>query len=214
MPVDQLECRRCESVFGDRSYRVPSVDGGVEVSDDGALRFLQRAQLHCDLGDDTEGALGADHQPGEVVAGNTLGCAAAKPYELAGAGDDLYAEDVVPGDAVLDAAQAAGVGGDVAADGGPGCAGRIRRVPEAFLGAGSAEVVVDDARFDDGEAFEGVDLLDGVHLVEGDDDTTVDGVGTAGQSGARAATDNGDASHDAGPNDGLHLLGGAWPDDE
>ena len=50
------------------------------------------------------------------------------------ADDRAQAEHVIAGDAVLQAAQAARVGGHVAADRGPRCAGRVRRVPQSVLG--------------------------------------------------------------------------------
>ena len=57
-------------------------------------------------------------------------------HERAVGEDDVEAEHVVGGDAVLDAAQAAGVGGDVAADRADLVRRRVRRVPEPVLGGG------------------------------------------------------------------------------
>ena len=171
------------------------------------LRRARRAQPDGDLGDEAEGAFGPDQQRDEVVAGHALGGLAADPDELAGAGDDLEGEDVVAGDAVLDAAHPAGVRRDVAADRRPGRAGRVRWVPEAVLGAGGAQVVVDDAGLDHREAFDGVDLQDGRHPLEADDDAAADGVGAAGQAGAGAARDDRHTVQDAPPDDGAHLLG-------
>jgi hypothetical protein len=75
-----------------------------------------RDELDDRLGDDAEGALAADHELLEVVAGDVLGELAAEPDDLAGGGDELQAEDVAAGDAVLDGLAAAGVLRDVAAD--------------------------------------------------------------------------------------------------
>ena len=63
-----------------------------------------------------ERALRADEQAGQVVPGDALGGAPAAAQHLAVGEHDRQAEDVLGGDAVLDAAHAAGVGGDVAAD--------------------------------------------------------------------------------------------------
>ena len=150
---------------------------------------------------------------GEVVAGDALGRAPPEPDDLAGAGDDLEAEHVVAGDAVLEAADAAGVGGDVAADRRPGGAGRVRRVPEAVLGAGRPQPVVDDARLDDGEALDGVDLEDPVHGVERDDDAAGHRVRAAGEAGAGAAGDDRDAVRGAEPHGGGDVLGAHRPHD-
>src|SRR6266700_903618 len=83
----------------------------------------------------------------------------------------LQAEHGIPGYAVLDAAQATGVGTDVAADRADLEAGRIRWVEEAFLGDGGLEVRVDDARLDDGEEVSAVYVEDPIHPREGDGQT-------------------------------------------
>ena len=173
---------RAEGTCPDRAQRrdgLAGPDERVEEPDDGVLGRAGRAQPHGDLGDETEGALGADEQRHEVVPGDALGGLAADADELARAGDDLEGEDVVAGDAVLDAAHPAGVRRDVAADRRPRRARRVRRVPEAVLGAGGPQVVVDDPRLDHREALDGVDAQHGRHPLEADDDATGDGVGAA-----------------------------------
>ena len=65
--------------------------------------------------------------------GDVLDPLAAERDERAVGEDDVEAEDVVGGDAVLHAAQPAGVGGDVAADRADLVRRRVRRVPEAVL---------------------------------------------------------------------------------
>ena len=147
-----------------RATASPGVHQGRERADDGARRAGQRrAQPQGHLGDHPEGALGADEQAGQVVAGDALGGPPAQPRPRcrSPAGPPTTArrpEHVVAGDAVLEAAQPAGVGGDVAADRRPRGAGRVRRVPQAVLGDGGLEVVVDDAGLHDGDQVVGVDL--------------------------------------------------------
>ena len=207
MAVEELEGRGHLPGAGQRCDGLAGPDEGVEEPDDGVLRGAGRAQPHGDLGDQPEGALGADQQRHEVVPGDALGRLAADPDELAGAGDDLEGEDVVAGDPVLHAAHPAGVGRDVAADRRPRGARGVRRVPEAVLGAGGPQVVVDDPRLDHGEALHGVDPQHGRHPLEADDDPTGDGVGAPGQAGARPARDDRHAVEDAPPDDGAHLVG-------
>ena len=77
--------------------------------------------------------------------------------------DDLQAQHVVGGDAVLHAAQAAGVGGEVAADRAPVVAGRVRRIEQPGSGDGVAQRLVHHAGLDDGEPVGRRDLEDGVH---------------------------------------------------
>ena len=60
--VDQLERRRDQAGAGDGRDGLPGSDEGVEVAGDGVLGRAGRAQPDGDLGDDAEGALGADEQ--------------------------------------------------------------------------------------------------------------------------------------------------------
>ena len=86
------------------------------------------------LGDDAERPLAADEQLGQRQAGDVLEPGPAEPHRGAVGEHHGQAEHVVGGDAVLHAAQAAGVGGDVAADRADLVRRRVRRVPEAVLG--------------------------------------------------------------------------------
>ena len=89
-------------------------------------------------GDDAEGALRADEELEQRQAGDVLDPLAAEGDQGAVGEHDVEAEHVVGGDAVLHAAQAAGVGGDVAADRADLERAGVRRVPEAVLGRGAA----------------------------------------------------------------------------
>ena len=116
---------------------------------DRALR--RRAQRERRLGDDAERALRADEQPGQVVAGHALDGAPPGAQHPPVGEHDLQAHHVVGGDAVLHAAQAAGVGGEVAADRAPVVAGGVRRIEQPGAGDGVAQRLVHHARLDDGE---------------------------------------------------------------
>ena len=101
--------------------------------------------------------------------------------------DELDAEDVVDGDAVLERVRPAGVGGDVAADGAGALARRVRgEVPAVRL-----EVVrqpeVDDARLDDGVAVAVIDFEDALHARQRDHHAAADRQTAAGQAGAGPA---------------------------
>ena len=88
----------------------------VEGADDRRHRRGQRSQPQGRLGDHAERALGADEEALEVVAGHVLHRATAEAHGPPVGQHHLEAEDVVGGDAVLHAAQPAGVGGQVPAD--------------------------------------------------------------------------------------------------
>ena len=121
---------------------------------------------------------------------------------------DLEAEHVVAGHAVLDAAQPAGVRGDVAADRAERLARRVGRVPQADVRGRVRDVGVDDPRFEDGHLVDGIDLEDPVHPFEAQDQAPVDRGRAAAQRAARAARDDRDAVGGGDAHGGGDLLGG------
>ena len=100
---------------------------------------------------------------GQRVAGDVLHVLPAGPDDAAIGQDDLQPEHRVAGDAVLHAAQPAGVRADVAADRAELVAGRVGRVEEALLGDRGLQLGIDDAGLDDGHEILAVDLDDPVH---------------------------------------------------
>ena len=210
--VEQLEDGRHQPLSGALSHGLPGVDQVVERADDGAGCFRSgRPQPQGHLGDHAERPLGPDEQAGQVQTAHALGRTPTEAHRRAvcaarSADDGLEPEDVVAGDAVLEAAQAAGIGRDVAADGRPRRARRVGRVPEPFGGDGGLEVVVDDARLDDDDLVVGVDLQDPVQAGDVEDQAAVGGVRAAGQSGAGAARDDRDVEVGAGGDCLGHLI--------
>ena len=112
------------------------------------------------------------------------GAARAEPDEFAGGKDDLAAENVRGGEAVLEAVRAAGVFGDVAADGADDLRGGIGRVEEAVRLRRLGDLGVDDAGFDDDALVGDVDGEDAVHAGEADDDAAGGGQRAAAEAGA------------------------------
>ena len=146
-----------------RSTTWPACAVVREGGGQGDRPLRRRPQRQGRLGDDAEGALRADEQPGQVVAGDALDRAPAGAQHPPVGEDDLQAEHVVGGDAVLDAAQAAGVLREVAADRAPVVAGGVRRIEQPGPGDGVPQRLVHHARLDDGEPVGRGDLEDGVH---------------------------------------------------
>ena len=144
-----------------------------------------RQQLQDDLREDAERALGADQQVHQVVAGDVLDALAAELDDLAGRRDDLQADDVAAGDAVLDRLAAARVLGDVAADEAGLEAHRVAGVEEAEVLDRVVDLVGDDARLDDRDQVGLVDLEDAVHPVDQEDDAAEDRDRPAGEARAR-----------------------------
>jgi hypothetical protein len=141
-------------------------------------------------------------------AGYPVGRGAALLVELDGA------EDVGGGEPVLEAVRAAGVLGDVAADGADLLAARVRRVVVTLGRRGPGDVEVDDAGLDDRPLVLPADLPDGPHPRQHDQHAVLARQRTARQPGARTPRDERDAVVVAGPDDRGHLLGGLREHDQ
>ena len=160
-------------------------------------------QLHHGLGDDPEGALAATEQAGQVVAG-AVGQGPGGDH-AAVHGDELDAQDMIGGDAVEQGVGAAGVGGDVAAQGAGVLAGRVGGVVKAVAMGVGAEVGVDDAGFHDRAAVAGIDFEDAVHAGGGDHHAAAARNGPAAEPGPRAARHDWHAVLQRRLDDHLHL---------
>ena len=116
--------------------RLQRAHGGVHGTEtDGEIgaERRQRNQFQRGFGDDAEQAFGADKEPVEIEAGLVFVRASAEADDGAVGQNDFEAEDVIAGDAVFQAARAAGVGGDVAADEIVRAAGGVGRIKQAAL---------------------------------------------------------------------------------
>ena len=114
--VHQLEHRGPQRAT-DRDHRLGGRGHGREGRDERRADDLRRHQAHHGARDDAERALAADEELEQRQPGDVLDARAAERDQGAVGEHHVEAEDVVGGHAVLHAAQAAGVGGDVAADG-------------------------------------------------------------------------------------------------
>jgi hypothetical protein len=209
-PVKQLEHRRCQPAAGDLGHGLAGGDQVAERPNDRARDAGWRGpQPQRHLGHHAERALGSDEEPDHIEPGHALGGAPPQAYHVTvgdgAAHDGAQTQHVIPGDAVLQAAQAARVGGHVAADRRPRGTGRVRRVPQAVFGDGGLDVVVDRAWLDDANQVVRIDLAHLVHPGQVKDDTAADRVGAAGQPGTRAARHDGNPELGADPDDVLHL---------
>ena len=169
-------------------------------------RGLRRHQPQDRPRDDAERALAAHEQLEQRQPRHVLDPLAAEGDEGAVGEHDVEAEHVVGGDAVLHAAQAAGVGGHVAADRADLERRRVGRVPQAVLGSGRLDLGVEGARLDDRDLAGGVDL-DRAHPLEAEHDPAVDGVGPAREPAAGASRDDADPVLGGPAHGGLHLGG-------
>jgi hypothetical protein len=210
--VEELDAR-------DRDAGLNRQDGGVagrldrgERADARRDRLGDAVQAQRDLGDDPEGALRADEEPGEIVAGGRL----ARPP---GGRDDVAVRHH-RGERehrVLHRPVAHGVG-----------ARRPRRRHPADRGvrpgidgeeqAGIAQVRVQspagDAGLDRAVEVIGIDRADTIHRARVDRDAAERRVDVALEGGADAVGHDRHVALGAGAHDGLHLRGGVREDHE
>src|SRR5262249_35579177 len=119
-------------------------------------------ELDGDFGDESQRAFGADEEAGEIV-GAGVALLAADADDVSVGEDEFEGGDVIGGDAAGERMRAAGVFGDVAADGGGFLARWIRREVEAGVFDGAGDVEIYDARLDDGALIFEIEFEDAVH---------------------------------------------------
>src|SRR5262249_1899891 len=147
------------------------------------------------------------HHSREVVARVVLGRAAGVHHAAVGQ-DELQTQDMVDGHAVFERVGAAGVGGDVAADGAGPLAGRVggKVIPVRLQVIRQPQV--DHARVDDGVAVAVIDLEDALHPCQRQDDPAADGQAPSGEAGPGPAGQEGYVEFVADADDVHDLLGG------
>ena len=185
------------------------LDAGVHVRErheaaDVAHRV--RDELHRHLGDDAERALGADHQVQQAVAGAGLADGLAELDDAPVGEDDRQRENVVARHAVFHRAHAAGVRGDVAADGGGLLAG-IGRIHQAVREGVGREILQQDAGLDAHDEIVHVIVQDLVHPARAEHHAARERHAAADETGARAAAGDGDLVVVADLHDLRHFLG-------
>src|SRR5215210_1388914 len=165
--------------------------GILEASKQGSHRLRDAAQPERDPGGDTQRPLRADERAEQVVAGSIWRPSATDVRHRAVRQHDLRAHNVVRCKAVLQAVDAAGVLGQVAADGGDDLAGGVWGVVVALVGDLLAHPHVDDPRLDHDALVRDVHLQDLAHPGEYDKNARLDRQGPTREAGSRAAGNKG-----------------------
>ena len=130
------------------------------------LRFRRGGQAHVRLHHQAQGALGADDQVPEVVAGGVLDQAVVATQHVARAGHQGQPGDPIAGEAVADHPDAASVGGDVAANLAGAGRGEIHRIEQPALFGEGLQGTRHDARLAAHQPLGGLEVQDAVHAVE------------------------------------------------
>lgn len=171
-------------------------------------------EAEADAGDDGEGAFAAGEKAWQVVAGVVFE-EAGKAGEGRAIGEDCFESDeLVAHGAIADDADAAGVGGDHASDGGGGAGGEV----DPDVPAGGAHVLLEafegDASSDGDLTGDGVEVFDGVEAAEREDGFAGAGDATADEAGVAALGHEGNAGFAAALEDAGDLAGICWTNDE
>jgi len=164
-----------------------------------------RQELDGDLDNDAEHAFGTGHQREQIVA-RRVERLAAERNDLAVRGQDLEADDVVDRETVFQAVHAAGVLGDVAADGAGDLRRRVGRVIQAIRRGRLGDGEIAHAGLDSGGAIQGIDFKDAVELREREQHALGMRQRAAGKAGAGAARDHGDTVLMAQQENAPHLF--------
>src|ERR671920_271436 len=188
--------------------------GAFEGSQQGSHRLRDAAQPERDPGGDTQRPLRADESAEQIVARRVRRPATPDVRHRAVRQHDLGAHDVVRGKAVLQAVDAAGVLGQVAADGRDDLACRVWSVVVALVGDLLAHPHVDDARLDHDALVRDVHLKNLAHPGEHDQNARLDRQGPAREAGPRAAGNKGNSLIVAELDYPLDVFAGLGEDDE
>ncbi len=217
MPVvDRRDRELVQQLEGDRlhprsHHSRDGVAGSLERREEGqqgGARGRRGAEPDRRLRDDAEGALRADEELRQAVAGHVLDVLAAGPDHDPVGHDDLETQRPVARLAVLHAAETAGVRAEVAADRADLVARRIGAVEQAFRGDRILEVRVDDAGLDDGDEVVVIDLEDLRHPRERDRQRALDPGRAARQARSGAPWHDRHAVVRGQPDEMSDLLGG------
>src|ERR687890_1597136 len=212
--VHHLDGGRDYTLADDPRDRTAGPLGILEAGQQGSDRLRDAAKAECDPGCDTQRPLRADESAEQVVARCIRRPATPDVRHRAIRQHDLCAHHVVCGKAVLQAVDAAGVLGQVAADGGDDLAGRVWGVVVALVGDLLAHPHVDDARLDHDALVRDVHLKNLAHPGEHDQNARLDRQGPAREAGPRAAGNKGNSLIVAELDYPLDVFAGLGEDDE
>ncbi len=213
-PVHQLQRDRDDPGLQDGGDRLRGLIQVVKLSHGGAGALGVGDQPQQGFGDHAQGALGAGEQPNQVITCHVLDRLAARPQDPPIRQHDRQAQDVIPRDAVFEAARASRVAGDVPADGRMPHAAGVRRVEQVHAFHRGLQVGGDDARLDMDDGVLPVDLQYAVHPGQREHQPTLHGDCAGGQAGTHPAGDDGQLQLVRQPQHLADLFGGVRQDDD
>ena len=152
--------------------------------------FGKARKFNGDLGDKRESAFGADKKSHEIVSGG-IERGTADANEFARGENGFERQGVIGGDPVGERVRAAGIFGNVAANGASFLAGRVGCEMQAGMRDCGAEIGIDDAGLDRGTLIFDIYIENAIHMGKNGEDAAIAGERAAGKSGAGSAADDG-----------------------
>ncbi len=212
LAVHVLDGDRDDAGADDVGDRLAGLGDLAETEQHGTCSLRLPEDADGDLRHHPELALGADDEADQVIAGG-IESAAADLDDLALHGHQLQPENVVGGDAILQAMGAAGVHRDIAGDGAGELARRVRRVEETGMGDLAGDRQIGDAGLHPHGAIGEIDVQHAVHLGDAEHNGVLLRDRATAERGAGAARHHRHALGVAEGEDGRDLLRRLGQDD-
>ena len=130
--VHHFHARRDDARANDFRHTVAGLLAGRETRQHGAHGFRAAQNSNRHLANDPQESLGAGQQPQHIVA-TGIQMLTAESHDLALDGHQFDAQHIISGQTVFQAMNAAGILGDIAADGAGDLARRIGRIVETLV---------------------------------------------------------------------------------
>ena len=173
--VHHLQRHRHDPLSDDRGDRLRGRHHAVECRQHGRHTLGAHEQADGDLGDDGQGAFGADQQPHQIVAG-AVGRGATDAHDLTTGNQHRFqCQHVIRGDTVCQAMGATGVLRDVAANRAGWLAGGIGGIVQPVRRYPVRQFGVDHPRLDDCDSISQVHAPDAVEARGGQNYATLNG---------------------------------------
>ena len=189
--IEHFTRGRSDGASGDVDDGVGGIIHGIENDEKCLHGFGLAREFYGDFGDEGERAFRTDEQAGEIITGRVT-VRAAEANDFSVGKDELEGGDVIGSNSVGQSVRAAGIFGDIAADGAGFPTGRVGGEVETIRLGGAGEFVIDDAGLDDGALIFDVELENAIHTREDEHHAAGACERAAGKPRAGAATDDGD----------------------
>ena len=211
--IEHFTRGRSDGASGDVHDGVGGIIHGIENGEKCLHGFGLAREFYGDFGDEGKRAFRTDEQAGEIITGRVT-VRAAEANDFSVGKDELEGGDVIGSNSVGQSVRAAGILGDIAADGAGFPTGRVGGEVETIRLGGAGKFVIDDAGLHNGALVFHVECQDAIHAREDEHHPAGAGKRAAGKSRASAAAYDGDVVACSESDDARDLLAGIGKNDE